>query len=617
MPGDKTDQDIEYSEADEAIKTIGKGDRVFVGSGAAEPQYLVEKLVDHASEFYDTEIFHIQTLGVAPYTEEKFKDRFRHNAFFVDDNTRDAVATGRADYTPIFMKDIPKQFKSGRVPLDVCLVQVSPPDEHGYMSLGIAVDIIKSAVESSKKIIAQVNPRMPRVHGNTFLHVDDVDYLVKKEEELLEFEPILPDETAENIAKHVSRLIDDGATLQCGYGHVPNAILSHLDEKEDLGIHTEMLSEDLANLIKKGVVTNKKKTINKGKSIASFLMGSRDLYDFVDDNPGVELHPTDYTNDPVTIAENHKMTAINTALEIDLTGQVCADSLGHNFYSGIGGHADFMRGAGYADDGKSIIALSSTAQDGEVSRIVPHLSEGAGVVTTRGDVEYVVTEYGIAYLKGKNIRRRAMELIHIAHPKFREELLKKAKDYNLVYQDQMLVLDEGGRYPDELITHKVINNKEYLFRPVKPTDEELLKDLFYSLSDESRYKRFMSAREDMPHERRQEFVQINFKKEMAIAVIDPEIEGPERMIGEGDYRIKEGQNIAEISVMIRDEYQSQGIGSALVEYLTMIAKQQGLDGFTAEVLADNKRMLHVFEKMGYDIEKRRQYGEYQLKMRFQ
>lgn len=607
---------IEYVEAEEALKNIGRGERVFVGSGAAEPQHLVENLVDLAGQFYDTEIFHIQTLGVAPYTEEKFEDRFRHNAFFVDDNTRNAVAEGRADYTPIFMRDIPELFRSKRVPLDAALVQLSPPDQHGWMSLGVAVDIIKSAVKHSKLVIGQVNPKMPRVHGDSFVHVDDVDFLVNKEEELLEFDPIYPGEKAEKIAKNVSPLIEDGATLQVGYGEIPNAILSHLDEKEDLGIHTEMLSEDLAELIKDGTITNKEKTFHPGKSVASFLMGTKELYDFVHGNPSIELHPSDYTNDPFNIAKNHKMTAINTALQIDLTGQVCADSLGYSFYSGIGGHADFMRGAGYADDGKSIIALSSTAQNGEVSRIVPSLDEGAGVVTTRGDVEYVVTEYGTAHLKGKNIRNRALELINIAHPKFREELLKEAKEHNLVYDDQMLVLDEGGRYPDEYEEYVGINNKEYLFRPMKPTDEELLKDLFYSLSDESRYKRFMSTRKDMPRERRQEYVQINYNKEMAIVVIDPEIEGPHRMVGVGDYWIKEGQYVAEVSVMIRDEYQDQGIGTRLLEYLTMIAQDQGLYGFTAEVLADNRKMLRVFEKMGYEIDKRRESGEIILKMRF-
>ncbi len=608
--------DTDYVEAETALKNIGRGDRVFVGSGAAEPQYLVKELMDLANQFYDTEIFHIQTLGVAPYTEDKFEDRFRHNAFFVDDNTRDAVAEGRADYTPIFMRNIPELFKTGRIPLNASLIQVSPPDRHGWMSLGIAVDIIKSAVQNSKMVIAQVNPNMPRVHGDSFINVDDVDYLVKHEEELLEFDPIVPTEKAERIAENVSPLIEDGATLQVGYGEIPNALLSHLEEEEDLGVHTEMLSEDLAGLIKDGIITNKKKSIDPGKNVASFLMGTKDLYDFVDDNPEIELHPTDYTNDPFNIAKNYKMTAINTALQVDLTGQVCADSLGYSFYSGIGGHADFMRGAGYAEDGKSIIALSSTAQDGEVSRIVPSLNEGAGVVTTRGDVEYVITEFGVAYLKGKNIRQRAMELINIAHPKFRDDLLKEAKENKLVFKDQMLVVGEGGRYPDEYEEYKDIGGKEFLFRPMKPTDDELLKDLFYSLSDESRYKRFMSARKDMPHGRRQEFVQINFKKEMAIVVIDPEIEGPHRMIGVGDYRIKKGQNVAEVSIMIRDEYQGQGIGTILLEYLTMIAQDQGLYGFTAEVLADNRKMLRVFEKMGYDIEKRRKFGEYELRMRF-
>ncbi len=608
--------DVDYVDVEKALGKIGRGERVFVGSGAAEPQYLVKNLAELANQFYDTEIFHIQTLGVAPYTEDKYKDRFRHNAFFVDDNTRDAVAKGTADYTPIFMKDIPKLFKSGRVPLDVSLIQVSPPDEHGWVSLGVAVDIIKAAVENSKLVIAQVNPHMPRVHGDTFVNVKDIDYLVYKEEELLEFEPVTTGETAKQIAKHVSTLIENGATLQIGYGNIPNAIMEFLDEKENLGIHTEMLSEDLANLIEKGVVNNRKKTINPGKSVASFLMGTRKLYDFVDDNPAIELRPTDYTNNPFTIAQNRKMTAINTALQVDLTGQVCADSLGYSFYSGIGGHADFMRGATYADDGKSIIALSSTAQNGEISKIVSHLNEGAGVVTTRGDVQYVVTEYGIAYLHGKNIRERAMELINIAHPKFREQLLKEAKERNLVFKDQILVIGEEGRYPEELEVIREINGKEYLFRPMKPTDEELLKDLFYALSEESRYRRFMSPRKDMPHERRQDFVQINYNKEMALVVIDPEIEGPDRMVAEADYRIKEGQNVAEVSIMVRDEYQGQGIGTVLLEYLTTIAKNRGLYGFTAEVLADNKKMLRVFEKMGYDIDKKRMYGEYELRMRF-
>lgn len=608
--------EVDYVEAEKALEKIGRGERVFVGSGAAEPQYLVKNLAELAGQFYDTEIFHIQTLGVAPYTEDKYKDRFRHNAFFVDDNTRDAVAKGTADYTPIFMKDIPKLFRTGRVPLDVSLIQVSPPDEHGWVSLGVAVDIIKAAVENSKLVIAQVNPKMPRVHGDTFINVRDIDHLVYKEEDLLEFEPVASGETALEIAKHVSTLIEDGATLQIGYGNIPNAIMEHLDEKADLGIHTEMLSEDLANLMEKGIVTNRRKSINPGKSVASFLMGTSKLYDFVDDNPAIELRPTDYTNNPFTIAQNRKMTAINTALQVDLTGQVCADSLGYNFYSGIGGHADFMRGATYAEDGKSIIALSSTAQNGKISKIVSYLNEGAGVVTTRGDVQYVVTEYGIAYLHGKNIRERAMELINIAHPKFRERLLKEAKERNLVFKDQILVIGEEGRYPRELEVIREINGKEYILRPMKPTDDKLLKDLFYSLSEESRYRRFMSSRKDMPHERRQDFVQINYNKEMAIVVIDTEIEGPQRMIAEADYRIKEGQNIAEVSIMVRDEYQGMGIGTVLLEYLTTIAMNRGLYGFTAEVLAENKKMLRVFEKMGYDIDRQRRYGEYELKMRF-
>ena len=411
--------------AAEAIKAIRPGNRVFIGSACGEPQELVRAMTEFGDRLDDTEVIHVLTLGVAPYAQPKYAPNFRPNAFFIGSSMREAVNEARADYTPIFLSQLPGLFRSRRIAIDVALVMVSPPDDYGNCSLGVSVDITKAAVESAKLVIAQVNRHMPRALGDCFLNVRQMHYLVEHDEPLLEWpEAGEPDEVTRQIANHVARLVPDRATLQLGIGRIPDAVLSLLTEKHDLGIHTEMFSDGVLKLARQGVITGKYKTLNPGKIVGSFAAGSRELFEYMNDNPQIEMHSSEYTNNPVVISGQENIIAINAALEVDLTGQVVADSLGQLLYSGIGGHADFIRGAALAKNGKPIIAMPSTADtpEGVKSRIVATLQEGAGVITTRGDVHYVVTEHGVAYLRGKTLRQRAEALIAIADPKFHDEL---------------------------------------------------------------------------------------------------------------------------------------------------------------------------------------------------
>jgi acyl-CoA hydrolase/GNAT superfamily N-acetyltransferase len=599
---------------------IHPGNRIFIGTGCGEPQYLVSALIkyvqSHPKAFFDTELLQVWTLGVAPYADAKFKDIFRHNSFFIGSNTREAVNRGIADYTPIFLSQVPALFQKKLVPVDVALIQTSLPDKHGYMSLGISVDIVKAATENAALVIAQTNARMPRVLGDTFINIRDVDFVIPHDEPLLEFEVTVSDEIAQKIGTYVSRIVLDGDTIQVGYGSIPNAILTHLQSKKHLGVHTELLTDGIVMLMKRGVVDNSKKEVNRGKTVAAFCMGKRETYEFLHDNPSIEFRPVNYTNNPTVLARQKNMTAINSALEIDLSGQATAESIGKTFYSGIGGHADFMRGAILSQGGKTILALQSTAENGEVSRIAPFLKEGAGVTLSRGDIHYVVTEYGIAYLHGKNIRERAMELIAIAHPKFRPWLIDEAKKRSLIYKDQAFIPGVQGEYPEELETYRTTRTGlNILMRPVKLSDEHLLKDFFYSLSSDSLYRRFISTRPDMHHERLQPFVVIDYTREMVILAVR-EHEGQEQIMGMAQYTIDQTTHTAEVAFVVRDDYQGKGIGAELLTYVTYLAKKGGLLGFTAAVLMENVLMLQLFEKMGFNIEKRAEAGIYELKMSF-
>ncbi len=605
---------------DKVFDAIRRGDHLFVGTACGEPQHLVQALGDyvdkHPKAFFDTEVIHVWTLGVAPYDDEKFKHNFRHNSFFVGANTRDAVNQGLADYTPIFLSQVPDLFYRKFIPIDIAIVQVSPPDGNGYMSLGVSVDITKAGVEVASKVIAQVNSNMPRVHGDTFIHIRDVDFIVPFDEPLLTYDPSVPDVLVRQIGRYVARIVEDGDTIQVGYGSLPSAILANLEDKKHLGVHTELLSDGIVNLMQKGVIDNTRKTLDRGKTVASFCMGTPETYEYIHDNPSIDFRPIDYTNNPLNIARNANMTAINMGLEIDLTGQATAESIGKTFYSGIGGQADFMRGAVLAPGGKTILALPSTAgAEGEVSRIIPSMTQGAGVTLTRGDIQYVVTEYGIAYLHGKNVRERAMELISIAHPKFRPWLIEEAKKLKMIYQDQAFIPGTRGEYPEDLETYRTTKDgTEVLFRAVKISDEPLIKDLFYSLSDNSMYRRFISFRKDMPHERLQEYVVIDYTQEMVILSFVHEGD-KEELVGLGQYTINEQQHNADVAFVVKDEYQNKGIGTELLGYLTQLAKRQGLLGFTAEVLVENEPMLHVFEKL-LDVKKTVDSGVYYMTMEF-
>jgi len=603
-----------------AFASIHRGDRIFIGTGCGQPQHLVEQLVAyteaHPKAFFDAEVLSVWTLGVAPYLKEEVRRNFRLDSFFISDVTRDAVNRGAADYTPIFLSQVPELFSRGILPIDIALVQTSLPDAQGFVSLGISVDIVRAAVDSARTVICQMNRQMPRTHGDTFVHLDEIDFAIVHDEPLLEYLPEPADEVCERIGVYVARLVEDGATIQVGYGRIPDAILGQLRDRKHLGVHTELLGDGIAELMKLGVVDNRCKTIDRHKTVAAFSMGRRKTYEYLHDHPSVSFRPVDYTNSPAVISQIRKMTAINTALEIDLTGQVTAESLGSSFYSGIGGQADFMRGAVLAPEGKSILVLPSTAREGTVSRIVPLLAEGAGVTLTRGDVHYVVTEYGIAYIHGKSVRERAMELIRIAHPKFRPDLLAAAKAAGTVFKDQAFVPGRRGEYPEHLETYRTTRDGvEILLRPVRISDEPLLKDFFYALSDQSTYRRFISARKDMPHERLQEFVIIDYTAEMVLLAVRREGER-EIVLGVGQYGIDERTHTAEVALVVRDDVQNQGIGTEILEYLTYLAKREGLLGFTAEVLIENQAMMHLFEQAGFTIERRREAGVHQLKLLF-
>ena len=408
--------------ADEALARVQSGMRVYIQPGCAEPETLVEALMRRGPHVYDVEIVHMMTMGCAPYAAREMAGHFRHNAMFIGGNVRDAINDGRADYTPIYLAEIEELFESGAMPLDVALLELSPPDSHGFCSFGVGVDTSLTAAKCARFTIAQINDQMPRTYGDSFIHVSELDAIVESSRPLCELKKPKISEQQIAVARHVAGLIEDGAVLQTGIGGIPDAVLPFLMDRKDLGVHSELVSDGVIPLIDAGVITGARKTFKPRKIIVGFVLGTKKMFDFVDNNPIFELHPTAYTNHPASISRNDNMIAINSALQIDLTGQVCSDSIGNQFYSGIGGQVDFLRGAAYSKGGKPIIALSATVKDGNISRIVPMLSPGAGVVTSRGLVRYVVTEYGVAYLHGKSIRERAKALISIAHPKFREEL---------------------------------------------------------------------------------------------------------------------------------------------------------------------------------------------------
>jgi acyl-CoA hydrolase/GNAT superfamily N-acetyltransferase len=592
--------------AEEAVRKILPGHRVFIGTGAAQPSMLINAMTDRADELVDVEIIQLVTMGDPPYTKKELSGSFKVNSFYIsEESIRASISEGLGTYTPIMLSDIPQLFKNGQIPLDVSMIQVSPPDERGMCSMGISVDVAKSAVESSKIVIAQVNPRMPRTLGDSLINIYELDLLVQGDEPLLEIAKMEINNDEERVCEFVSSLIDDGCTIQLGFGKIPQFCMDYLKDKKDLGIHSDIITEKIVDLVRSGAVTGKRKTINQGKIVVSFCLGTKELYDFINNNEMFAFRRTEYVNDPMTIRQHDKMVAVNTALEIDLTGQVCSDSFGTQFISGIGGQADFIRGANKSFRGTSIIPLLSTAKQGTASRIVAQLTPGAGVVTPRGDVHYIVTEYGIAYLHGKNVQDRTMALISIAHPDFRAELLKKAIEYGYVVPELAKIEGKLVLSPSSVLTTTMYldDGTKIKFRPIHPTDTSRMRNLFHKLTSAAVDYRFGWDMNQMPQKQIQDFVYIDHRKEIGIVGTIPNpARTEEEIIAFAGYYLNDKTNRSEVALVVQDEWQNRGIGSFMIKYLSRIAKKDGIRGFTAGVQSTNKKMQAVMQKLDGKVE---------------
>jgi acyl-CoA hydrolase len=587
--------------AQAAVKLIQPGNTIFIGTGCGQPQHLIDALIQNAGHIHDAHLVRLLTMGAAPDVDRKLREKFKMNSFFIADNRRGVMKRTIGDYTPIFLSEIPRQFETGRIPIDVALITVTPPDLNSLCSLGVSVDIVKSAAANAKYVIAQVNTRMPRTFGDCLIHVNSIDMLVPHDEPIFEIPAPRPDERLRRIGQSIARLVEDGSTIECGIGLIPQALAESLKNKKDLGVHTEMFSDWIIDLIECGAITCAKKSVNRGKIVASLCMGSQRLYNYIDNNPFFEFYPTGYVNDPYIIGQHEKMVAIHVGLEIDLTGQVCADSSGYQFYRDIGGQVDFIRGAARSRAGKAIIAMPSTAKGGRLSRIVPALTEGAGVVTTRGDIHYVVTEYGTAHLHGKNIRKRCLDLINIAHPKFRNQLIQAAKAKKYIYEDQIELAWEQVPYPNELEHYDTLyDGTQIFFRPVRPTDEPDLAKMLYSLSKKSVHTRYMTHTMTFPHKDVQQLTNVDYRRDISIVGTVPGIYG-DQIVAIAQYFLDPKTQAAEVAFLVHDEWQKKGMGTFLLDYITKIAEQRGVKHLYAKVLPINRPMLAIFHNSGYKV----------------
>ena len=580
-------------------KFVKPGDRIFIGSGPGCPHALVRSLLErvHKKHFYDLEMVHILTLGESPWLDARFRDTLKVNALFLGEETRKVVQKGDADYTPCFLSEIPSLFSDGVLPIDVALIQLSPPDDKGYCSLGVTVDIVLSAVKSARHVIAQINPSMPRTSGESLVHIKEVAACIQVDAPLPQLLQGTLNKQTEKIGKYVAMLIEDGATLQMGIGKIPDAVLRALVNHKNLGVHTEMFSDGLMDLILKGVVDNSKKAIHTGKTVTSFCMGSQSLYDFVDNNKSIEFYPSSYVNNPAIIAQNDAMVAINSALEVDLTGQVVSDSIGHRFYSGIGGQVDFIRGAARSVRGKPIIALPSVTKTGK-TRIVPTITQGSGVVTSRGDVHYVVTEYGIATLRGRSIRERALELIQVAHPDHRKALLKEIRHYFWVPSYQNFHPEEVEGVDDISLKKIKLPDGKYFLRPLHASDERRIQEFFYSHNRETLLKRYHYVPTRLTKEQAHTLVNVDQSRDLALGIITRQ--GPREQIeAVGRYYKIRKSNAAELAFVVRESKRKLGLGQRILKTMIKTAKRRGLDKLVAFVQVGNQGMIHLLDKSGF------------------
>ena len=593
--------------AELALKHIRPGQRVFIGSSCGEPQHLVDELSKASSRFTDLEIVRLLCIESGPLTlvaNRSHSQQFNIRSFYLGSASSKKIHQNKRFTTPINLSQIPHLFKSRMMPINAALIQASPPDDFGWMSLGVSVDITLAACESADIVICQTNPNMPRVLGRSFIHVNDVDFIVEHEEELLTIQPLPDHETANTIARHISQLIDDGSTLQISLAVTNEASMTCLSKKNDLGIHSQYLSDGMMSLFSMGVINNKKKGFNDGKLVAGSAVGSNLLYEFINDNPSIEFHPSDYVNNPSIIARHNAMISLNTAMAIDLTGQVAADALPYNNYTGINGLLDFTRGAAMSKGGKSILMMTSTSDQGRKSRIVPNLYDIA-VVVPRGDVQFVATEYGVVNLFGKTLQERAMALISIAHPDFRDELFSKAKELDLIDIDRKFKQAIKGVYPlkhEETITIKRIPIK---FRPVKPIDERGVQEHYYTMNRGDIISRFFHEKKSFVHDQIDTTFAIDYINDLTIVATIGEL-GFEKIIAVGEYFRNSINNIAEIAFSVSKEYQGMGIAKILQKKLTIAARDNGVKGLVAYTSPENKGMIKLFHKLPFMIQSKKE-----------
>ncbi|MBU0462644.1 MAG: GNAT family N-acetyltransferase [Proteobacteria bacterium] len=588
--------------AELALQHIRPGQRVFIGSSCGEPQHLVKELSKASVRFTDLEIVRLLCIERGPLTlvaNRSHSQQFNIRSFYLGSGYPEKIHRDKRFTTPINLSQIPHLFKSKMMPINAALIQASPPDDFGWMSLGVSVDITLAACESADIVICQTNSNMPRVLGRSFIHVNDVDHIVEHDEDLLTIQPLPELETANTIARHISRLIADGSTLQTSLGITNGALMLCLSKKNDLGIHSQYLSDGLMRLFSMGVITNKKKGFNDGKLVAGSAVGSNHLYEFINDNPSIEFHPSDYVNNPSIIARHNDMVSLNTAMAIDLTGQVAADALPYNNYTGINGLLDFTRGAAMSKGGKSILMLTSTSDNGKKSRIIPNLYDIA-VVVPRGDVQFVATEYGVVNLFGKTLQERAMALISIAHPDFRDELFSKAKELNLIDIDRKLKQAIKGVYPLKLEETIAIKNISIMFRPVKPIDERGVQEHYYTMNRRDIISRFFHEKKSFVHDQIDTTFEIDYINDLTIVATIGEL-GFEKIIAVGEYFKNAITNMAEIAFSVSREYQGMGIAEILQRKLAEAARDNGIKGLVAYTSPENKGMIKLFQKLPYKI----------------
>lgn len=593
---------------------LKSGDRIFIGTHAGVPHALLHDLADHSQHFHDIEIVQIYALGDNHWVNPEYNQTFKVNSLFIGgEKVRKAVAEGRADYTPAFMSDIPSLFSEEILPLDAALIMVSPPDQYGYHSLGVSVDIVSSALRSAKKVIAQVNPKMPVTFGQAFVHKGQIDAFFEAEQDLPEITAPELDAVTERIGQYVSLLVEDGATIQIGFGKICDAVLRYLSNHKDLGVHSELITDGIMELMLSGVINNRKKTYHQHKAVTSFCIGSKKLYDFVNNNPHIGFYPSEYVNSPANIARNEKMVSINSAIEVDLTGQVVSDSIGHHFYSGIGGHVDFSRGASMSPGGKPVIALPSTAKNGTVSRIVPFISEGSGVATSRAHVYYVVTEFGVASLRGKSIRERALELIRVAHPKFRQQLLEEVRKHYYVPHYQILHSVEVPELGPVGFKEIVINGEFFDLRPLNPSDERRLQEFFYSHTKETLQMRYNTVPTSMSREKSCTLVSVDQSRDLALCIVRQK--GSMAQIqAVGRYYLLHDEKSCEVAFVTRETQHGKGMATRLLDEMKHIARERGLERMLAYVRAENGKMLAVFERAGFVRKPSEEPGEVYLQL---